>query len=45
MGREERGGEQTVEINRAGAIEVYFVDHIVELCIGGIESKGFHDST
>jgi hypothetical protein len=42
-GKGGEGGAQTVEINRAGAIKVYFVDHIIELCVSGIETKGFHD--
>jgi hypothetical protein len=37
-----RGRGQTIEINGAGAVDVYFVDHVVELCIGGIETEGLH---
>jgi hypothetical protein len=37
-------GDGTVEIHRAGSIEVDLVDHIVELCVGGIKPQGFHDS-
>jgi len=33
---------QTIEINGACAVDVYFVDHVVELCIGGIEAEGLH---
>jgi hypothetical protein len=44
-----RGGEgaggQTIEINGACVVDVYFVDHIVKLCIGGIETEGLHHGT